>query len=200
MDRHHLKPTTIALTILAQIVCGIACQILNYDAALAEDVRNLLIRGNLNNRAGISQPPPAPDSHRELADSAFYSFSAAIGRRDSDQQELDVTFYFWKSSVSQVVVRAYVDAEFVGGASGIPTLAGRTTLAFHNNGAQNTGANIPESNPSGYLLDRAPEPTTSSDMLLTVLWLGRSAQKLPVSFEPITLTKSPSLLLPVASK
>ena len=87
----------------------------------------------------------------------------------------------------------YVDGEYVGGASGVPTLVGKGKLAFSKDGIRVPLSSLPAQDPPAYLLDPDQFPGTS-DISVSINWAGKSTENISVNFDAIAFTDSPSLI------
>lgn len=151
----------------------------------------LSVSGSLSAQAPIATPPHAPQTFEELADSAFYSLSTAVGVRDADKRELALSLYFWRTAPDVLSVRAYVDGDLVGAKSGTPALVGRGRLAFTKDGKWDALRTLPAESPSGYLLDQEAA-SRSPELTISIGWVGRPPERISLDFSTLTLSNAPS--------
>ena len=84
---------------LASIAFILFMSLLLCSGARADNIA-LSVRGSLFAQAPIAIPPHAPQTFKELTDSAFYSLSTAVGVRDADKRELPLSLYFWRTALT----------------------------------------------------------------------------------------------------
>lgn len=109
-------------------------------AAAAEPTTAAALFGNLDTGDAFGVAPDAPANFQAIASES--QFSTAVTAIDSLGEQHTIALHFFHTDALNYEVRAYVDAEDVGGEPGTPVLLGTANVAFQGNGVQPEGAAV----------------------------------------------------------
>lgn len=139
----------------------------------AAETNNFNISGNLDSRLEAADIPTDFDNFNELQSTASFSSTATVF--DSLGNERDIQLYYFKNETeagqgSSWDVRAYTDAEQLGGDPLTPQLLGQTTLQFDQFGVLEEDAEA-----SAINFDAAWDGANNSNINIDLSGLGQVA-------------------------